>query len=64
MGRHLKRFHPAIWRSIFDQPEENKDDEEEEENGTDINQIRRMRFKYKVFIEYQKDFNHPNAIKS
>ena len=31
MGRHLKRFHPAIWRSIFDQPEENKDDEEEEE---------------------------------
>jgi len=55
-------------RSLKTKKKDNLNDEltseEEEENGTEINRIRRMRFKYKVFIVYQKDLNHPNAIKS
>lgn len=40
------------------------DEKTSEEDDVDSNQIRRLRFNYKVFIEYQKDLNSSNAIKS
>jgi len=44
--------------------DDHNDEKTSEEDDIDTNQIRRLRFNYKVFIEYQKDLNSSNAIKS